>query len=116
MGGADLHSAVVQEVCRQLAIMCEKALSAESHSGEQHQVCDLDGIEDIPIMPTLSGWLLQYPVIYLADAQTAPTLASLLSQASLQLHQMQAGGTVVEVSLRCLVLHCKGCLNVFPTV
>lgn len=79
--------------------MCEKVLSAEPQAGHRFPFCDLDNVEDIPIMPTLSGWLLQYPVVYLADEQTAPELASLLSDATLQLHQMLVDGNVIQVSL-----------------
>lgn len=55
-------------------------------------------------MPTLSGWLLQYPVVYLADAETAPTMASLLSQATLQLYQLQVKGTLIEVDVQSQLL------------
>ena len=49
-------------------------------------------------MPTLSGWLLQYPVIYLADRDTANTMAQLLSDAVLVLHDVQLSGPFVEVN------------------
>ena len=48
-------------------------------------------------MPTLSGWLLQYPVIFLADADTASLMAQLLSEAPKWLFKVHINVAIVEV-------------------
>ncbi len=63
---------------------------------------DLDSAVGIPIMPTLSGWLLQYPVVYLAHRATAETLAQLLSYAVLVFHEVQIGGPLIQVRACCI--------------
>lgn len=96
----------MQEVSGQLANVCQQVLNCKPEPGRNVPFCDLDVVEDIPIMPTLSGWLLQYPVVYLAGAQTASKLASLLSDATLELHQVQISGTLIQVSVM-LCLMCS---------
>lgn len=48
-------------------------------------------------MPTLSGWLLQYPVVYLAQPDTAVIMAQLLSEAVLVLYDVQVAGLLTAV-------------------
>ena len=59
---------------------------------------DLDLVEGLPIMPTLSGWLLQYPVVYLADCHTAERLARLLSDSVLNLYGLHVTGAWMQVT------------------
>ena len=77
--------------------MCSVILAAQPSSNGNVAYIDLDGIAGVPIMPTLSGWLLQYPVVYLADRGTANMVAQLLSDAVLLLHDVQMTGAFVEV-------------------
>lgn len=51
-------------------------------------------------MPTLSGWLLQYPVVYLAYPDTAGVMAQLLSETVLVLYDVQIAGPFVQVVVR----------------
>lgn len=46
----------------------------------------------------MSGWLLQYPVVYLADQDSAVTLAKLLSEAVLVLYDVHIDGPLVKVN------------------
>lgn len=82
----------------QLEEMCCIILAAQPSSKANMVYIDLDGIAGVPIMPTLSGWLLQYPVIYLADRDTANTMAQLLSDTILVLHDVQLNVPLVEVT------------------
>lgn len=81
----------------QLEEMCCIILAAQPSSKGNAVYIDLDGVAGVPIMPTLSGWLLQYPVIYLADRDTANTMAQLLSDTVLVLHDVQLSGPFIEV-------------------
>lgn len=95
-----LHN--LQEVTHQLQYMCHLILSATP--GRNDSSCtliDLTSVEGMPIMPTLSGWLLQYPVVYLAHPDTAVMMAQLLSEAVLMLYNVQVAGMLVEVGLQC---------------
>ena len=80
----------LQEVTCQLQTFCNHVMSAAStcHSNLACTFLDLTNVEDVPIMPTLSGWLLQYPVVYLATQQTATLMAQLLSEATLVLYEV----------------------------
>ena len=91
----------MQEVTLQLQTMCRLVLTASvaSNSSTSCTFTDLSSVSAIPIMPTLSGWLLQYPVVYLADQGTAVLMAQLLSEAVLTLYKVQITGTFVKVSL-----------------
>lgn len=51
-------------------------------------------------MPTLSGWLLQYPVVYLARPNDAVVMAQLLSEAILVLHDVQIAGPFIQVGVQ----------------
>ena len=64
---------------------------------DTEQYVDLDLVEGLPIMPTLSGWLLQYPVVYLADCHTAERLARLLSDSVLKLYGVHVTGAWMQV-------------------
>ena len=61
---------------------------------------DLTPVKGMPIMPTLSGWLLQFPVVYLAHPDTAEVMAQLLSEAVLMLYDVQVAGLFIEVGLQ----------------
>lgn len=52
-------------------------------------------------MPSLSGWLLHYPVVYLAYLDTAVVMAQLLSEAVLVLYDVQIAGPLVQVGVQC---------------
>ena len=86
----------LQVVTEQLEALCRIVLASKPTKGTCGFV-DLDKEEGIPIMPTLSGWLLQYPVVYLADITNAEMLASLLSDAVLLLYEVQIAGALVQV-------------------
>ncbi|KAK9814822.1 hypothetical protein WJX72_012047 [[Myrmecia] bisecta] len=50
---------------------------------------NLSRLPGIPIMPTLSGWLLGYPVVYLVDSDNVDLAARLLSSSALRLYKLQ---------------------------
>ena len=92
----------LQEVTHQLQHMCNLVLSATpGRYGSGCTLLDLTSIQGMPIMPTLSGWLLQYPVVYLAHPDTAVMMAQLLSEAALVLYDVQVAGLLIEVGLQC---------------
>ena len=87
-----------QEVTHQLQHMCSLILSAMPGSNNSScTLVDLTFVVGIPIMPTLSGWLLQYPVVYLAQPDTAVIMAQLLSEAVLVLYDVQVAGLLTAV-------------------
>ena len=90
---------VLQEVTHQLETLCKLVQSAEaaSNSSSRCTLTDLTSVKGIPIMPTLSGWLLGYPVVYLADEITAALMAQLLSAAVLVLYTVQVDGPLIQV-------------------
>lgn len=91
----------MQEVTHQLRHMCSLILSATPGSNDSScTLVDLTSVGEIPIMPTLSGWLLQYPVVYLAHPDTAVIMAQLLSEAVLVLYDVQVAGLFHEVGLQ----------------
>ena len=97
-----LHN--LQDVTHQLHNMGNLVLSATP--GRTDSSCtflDLTSVEGMPIMPTLSGWMLQYPVVYLAHPDTAVRMAQLLSEAILVLYNVQVAGLLIEVGMQC---HC----------
>ena len=49
-------------------------------------VCDLALCQGRYIMPTLNGWLLGYPVVYLAEEATVQATADHLSSGGVQRH------------------------------
>lgn len=51
-------------------------------------------------MPTLSGWMLGYPVAYLVDAANVGAAASWLSCADLALHRVNAVCSQLQVLIR----------------
>lgn len=94
----------LQDVTHQLQHMCNLILSATpGQTGSSCTLMDITPVEGMPIMPTLSGWLLQYPVVYLAHPETAVLMAQLLSEAVLVLHNVQVAGLFIEVGLQ---FHC----------
>lgn len=92
-----VQSVLVQVVATQLEAMCHIVLAAEPTSNHSCVFVDLDHLENVPIMPTLSGWLLQYPVVYLTDCTSAVALAQLLSDAVLVLYEMKVTGAFIQV-------------------
>ncbi len=51
-------------------------------------------------MPSLSGWLLGYPVAYLVDAANVGAAASWLSSADLALHSVIIACPLLQVRIR----------------
>ena len=93
-----LHLCALQVVAGELQCLLEVVLASSHSAADTCSFVDLDLVKGLPIMPTLSGWLLQYPVIYLADRQTADPLARLLTDSVLILYQVQSHGVWVQVS------------------
>ncbi len=93
---------LLQAVATELETMCNLIMVAEPSSKGASTFVDLDAAVGIPIMPTLSGWLLQYPVVYLAHRATAETLAQLLSDTVLVFHEAQINGPFIEVWACCI--------------
>ncbi|KAL0055176.1 hypothetical protein WJX82_008271 [Trebouxia sp. C0006] len=87
----------LKAVTAELDTVCNLITAAESSNNGTCTFVDLDTAVGIPIMPTLSGWLLQYPVVYLAHRATAETLAQLLSDAVLVFHEVQIDGSLIQV-------------------
>ena len=54
-------------------------------------------------MPSLSGWMLGYPVAYLVDAANVSAAASWLSCADLALHRVTAVCSPLQVFVRPLL-------------
>lgn len=93
----------LQEITIQLQRMCTLVVSATPGSSSSSCVVkDLTSVEGMPIMPTLSGWLLQYPVVYLARPDTAVVMAQLLSEAVLVLFDVNVAGPFIEVGMHCV--------------
>lgn len=65
-------------------------------SGLHPQVLDLN-LAQLPLLPTLQGWLLGYPVIYLVEEATVDATARLLSADLLLLCSMQAHAPMLQV-------------------
>ena len=85
----------VQTVQTQLSRLCSalgthghKPEAGERAAGWPPEVVDLNQCTGVPIMPTLSGWLLEYAGVYLASAEDAAGLAAALSQQTLQLYSV----------------------------
>ena len=86
----------------ELETVCNVITAAAPSNNGTCTFVDLDTAVGIPIMPTLSGCLLQYPVVYLAHRATAETLAQLLSDAVLVFHEVQIDGPCIEVRAICI--------------
>ncbi|KAK9905710.1 hypothetical protein WJX75_004967 [Coccomyxa subellipsoidea] len=71
-------------VTEALQLFCERGCASEK------EVFRLGALSGAPIMPTLSGWMLGYPVAYLVDAANVGAAASWLSCADLALHRVNA--------------------------
>ena len=66
----------------------QQAMAAQAGHSDP-AVLDLDSIQGLPLMPTMNGWLLGYPVIYLlADAEEAALASRALSSSALLLHRV----------------------------
>lgn len=62
-----------------------------------HDICDLALSKGDFIMPTLNGWLLGYPVIYLVDEVNVQATADHLSAEGVQRHIVMASSPVLKV-------------------
>ena len=81
--------AVYQQVDRLLRIL---------HSANPaHDVCDLALCKGDFIMPTLNGWLLGYPVVYLVDEADVQATADHLSSEGVQRHIVMAFSPALKV-------------------
>lgn len=87
----------LKAVTAELETMYNLIMAAEPSNKGPCTFVDLDTAVGSPIMPTLSGWLLQYPVVYLAQRATAETMAQLLSETVLVLHEVQIDGPFIKV-------------------
>ena len=93
--GPDLHSQAVQ----QQVAMVVKTIASHAVGESPHTVLQLD-MPGAPIMPTISGWLLGYPVVYLVDAGNVDAAARLLSSIRLALHTVVASCAALKVLSR----------------
>lgn len=92
----------LQAVSAELETVCNLITAARPSNKGVCTFVDLDTAVGIPIMPTLSGWLLQYPVVYLAHRATAEILAQLLSETVLDFYEVQIDGPFIEVRVCCI--------------
>ncbi len=67
-------------------------------------VRDLASVKGDFIMPSLNGWLLGYPVVYLVDGATVEATANHLSSESLERHIVMAVCPALQVCLQGLGL------------
>ena len=77
--------AQLSRLCSVLGTHGHQPEAGERAAGWPPEVVDLNQCTGLPIMPTLSGWLLEYAGVYLASAEDAAALAAALSQQTLQL-------------------------------
>ncbi len=85
----------MQEVCRQVDSFMQMLHGASAASG----VFDLSLVEGEFIIPTLNGWLLGYPVVYLVTSGTVEGTADYLSLQDLQRHVLKASCPGLKVRL-----------------
>ena len=78
-----------------LMVLLHSAPGAESEG-----VHDLASVKGDYIMPTLNGWLLGYPVVYLVDEATVEATADHLSSESLERHIVMAVCPALQVCLQ----------------
>ena len=97
-------TAPLQAVTAELETVCNLIMAARPSNKGACIFVDLDTAVGIPIMPTLSGWLLQYPAVYLAHRATAESLAQHLSETVLVLHEAQIDGPLIQVWACCIQL------------
>lgn len=71
-------------------------------SGMHLQVVRLDA-EELPILPTLQGWLLGYPIVYLVSERNIKSASRLLSTEGLLLFSLSAACQRLQVT-QCLRL------------
>lgn len=83
-------------VAIQACLQHKPAPNAQSSPPRAWPVLDLGSVPGLPCMPTLNGWLLGYPVMYLVGSYEEASKASMLLSAS-QLH-------LFTVRLPCLAL------------
>ncbi len=70
----------------------EPVLTAVRGAARTGALLRLGAIPGAPLMPSLNGWLLGYPVIYLVDAANVGAAARCLSDAPLLLVKARAPG------------------------
>jgi hypothetical protein len=93
----------LQAAQQQVAAVAE-TIAGHAAGRSPHTMLLLD-MPGMPIMPTISGWLLGYPVIYLVDADNVDAAARLLSSIRLALHTVVASCPALKVRL--LPLSCS---------
>lgn len=70
----------------------EPVLTAVREAARIGALLRLGTIPGAPLMPSLNGWLLGYPVVYLVDAANVDAAARCLSDAPLLLVEARAPG------------------------
>ena len=75
----------ISSLCSALGTHGHRPEAGHRAAGWPPETVDLDQCTGLPIMPTLSGWLLEYAAVYLASAEDAAGLAAALSQQTLLL-------------------------------
>ena len=97
----DLLQALREQLARVQAEVCAAMPVACGGNGKQSNsapcIVSLTGRAHIPIIPTLSGWLLEYPVVYLATPENAAAMSDVLSSQSLRLYSVVAPSCMQQV-------------------
>ena len=94
---------ILQAVNFQLTSLQQLLASHCAEGGSQCLDLDLPGL---PLKPTLQGWLLGYPVVYLCTEDTVPQISRFLSAEQLVLFTMVAGCPLLQVR------HCRSLLSI----
>ena len=105
--GVQTAQAQLSRLCSVLGTHGHQPEAGERAAGWPPEVVDLNQCTGLPIMPTLSGWLLEYAGVYLASAEDAAALAAALSQQTLQLCSVDCqlkGAQVQTASQACSAL------------
>jgi hypothetical protein len=74
-------------------------IGKEHGLGDSSHYMSLSEIPNCPLLPTLNGWLLSYPAVYLVDAENVTRAANALSEEALHLHELHMTSPVLEVGL-----------------
>ncbi len=89
----------MQAVERQLCALAAALVAAPLRAGGRAQAYDLGRAApgSLPILPTLNGWLLGYPVAYLLSEATIGAAARHLSSTHLTLYKARGSCLPLEV-------------------
>ena len=68
-----------------------------SHPAEVGSHCLDFNLPGLPLKPTLQGWLLGYPVVYLCTEDKVPQISRFLSAEQLVLFKLVAGCPLLQV-------------------